>query len=40
MTVDRTGRRNTVTISPTWKAWLGRYGDAPPDGPHGYDAPR
>jgi DNA-binding PadR family transcriptional regulator len=40
ITVERTGRRNTVTISPNWKAWLGRYGDALPDGPHGQDAPR
>jgi hypothetical protein len=29
------GRCNTVTISPTWKAWLDRYGDKPPDGPRG-----
>jgi hypothetical protein len=28
----RTGP-NTITLSPTWKAWLDRYGDAPPDGP-------
>jgi len=31
--VERTGRRNTITVSATWKAWLDRYGDAPPDGP-------
>jgi hypothetical protein len=24
------GRRNTITVSPEWKAWLDRYGDAPP----------
>jgi rhodanese-related sulfurtransferase len=24
-------RYNTITISPTWKAWLDRYSDAPPD---------
>jgi hypothetical protein len=35
ITVEWTGRRDTVTISPKWKAWLGRYGDAPPDGPYG-----
>ena len=35
ITVERTGRRNTVTILPNWKSWLGRYCDAPPDGPHG-----
>jgi hypothetical protein len=27
----RTGP-NTITVSPEWKAWLARYGDAPPDG--------
>jgi hypothetical protein len=27
-------RYNTITIvSAEWKAWLDRYGDAPPDGP-------
>jgi hypothetical protein len=31
--VERTGRRNTITLSAKWKAWLDRYGDAPPDGP-------
>jgi DNA-binding PadR family transcriptional regulator len=31
--VERTGRRNTITISVKWKAWLDRFGDAPPDGP-------
>jgi hypothetical protein len=32
--VERTGRYNTITIiSAKWKAWLDRYGDAPPDGP-------
>jgi hypothetical protein len=33
--VERTGRRNTVTISPTWRAWLDRHSAAPPDGPRG-----
>jgi hypothetical protein len=28
----RTGP-NTITVTPEWKAWLARYGDAPPDGP-------
>jgi hypothetical protein len=28
-----TGRRNTITLSAEWKAWLDLYGDAPPDGP-------
>jgi GTP-sensing pleiotropic transcriptional regulator CodY len=23
------GRSNTITVSPTWRAWLDRYGDAP-----------
>jgi hypothetical protein len=27
------GRSNTITLSPTWRAWLDRYGDTPPDGP-------
>jgi hypothetical protein len=27
------GRSNTITVSATWRAWLDRYGDAPPDGP-------
>jgi hypothetical protein len=31
--VERTGRHNTITLSAKWKAWLDRYGDAPPDGP-------
>jgi hypothetical protein len=31
--VERTGRRNTITLSPTWMAWLDRHADAPPDGP-------
>jgi hypothetical protein len=31
--VERTGRRNTITLSAKWKAWLDRFGDAPPDGP-------
>jgi hypothetical protein len=31
--VEWTGRRNTITVSATWKAWLDRYGLAPPDGP-------
>jgi predicted transcriptional regulator len=32
----RQGRRhNTITISPMWKAWLDRYGDAPPDATRG-----
>jgi hypothetical protein len=35
ITVERTGRHNTITITPTWKAWLSRYGDGPPDGPLG-----
>jgi hypothetical protein len=32
ITIERTGRRNTITVSAEWKAWLDRYGDAPPDG--------
>jgi hypothetical protein len=24
---------NTITVSAEWKAWLDRYGNAPPDGP-------
>jgi hypothetical protein len=32
ITVERTGRRNTITISPMWKAWLDRYGDVRPAG--------
>jgi hypothetical protein len=24
---------NIITVSETWKAWLDRYGDAPPDRP-------
>jgi hypothetical protein len=31
--VERTGPRSTITLSAKWKAWLDRYGDAPPDGP-------
>jgi hypothetical protein len=31
--VERGPRYNTITLSETWKAWLDRYGDAPPDGP-------
>jgi hypothetical protein len=31
----RTGP-NTITVSSEWKAWLDRYGDAPPDGPCRY----
>jgi DNA-binding MarR family transcriptional regulator len=32
----RHGRRySTITVSPTWRAWLDRNGDAPPDGPRG-----
>jgi hypothetical protein len=27
------GRYNTITLSPTWRAWLDRHGEAPPDGP-------
>jgi hypothetical protein len=27
------GRSNTITVSAKWKAWLDRFGDAPPDGP-------
>jgi hypothetical protein len=32
ITVER-GRTgpNTITLSPKWKSWLDRYGDAPPD---------
>jgi hypothetical protein len=30
--VERTGRRNTITLSAKWKAWLDRYGDAPRTG--------
>jgi hypothetical protein len=30
------GRSNTITLSAKWKAWLDRYGDAPPDGPRGW----
>jgi hypothetical protein len=26
---------HTITVSPTWKAWLDLYDDAPPDGPRG-----
>jgi hypothetical protein len=33
ITVERTGRRNTITMSPMWKAWLDRFGDVPPVGP-------
>jgi hypothetical protein len=29
--IERTGRRNTITVSPEWKAWLDRYGDVPRD---------
>jgi hypothetical protein len=28
ITVERIGRRNTITLSSTWRAWLDRYGDA------------
>jgi DNA-binding FadR family transcriptional regulator len=31
--VEQGSRYNTITLSPTWMAWLDRYGDAPPDGP-------
>jgi hypothetical protein len=31
ITVERTGRRNTITISPMWQAWLDRYDDASPE---------
>jgi hypothetical protein len=31
--VERTGRYNTITLSAEWKAWLDRYGDAPPTAP-------
>jgi hypothetical protein len=31
--VERGSRYNTITVSAKWKAWLDRYGDAPPDGP-------
>jgi hypothetical protein len=27
------GRSNIITLSPTGKAWIDRYGDAPPEGP-------
>jgi hypothetical protein len=29
------GRSNTITVSPTWREWLDRYGNAPPDEPRG-----
>jgi hypothetical protein len=31
--VERGRRYRTITLSAAWKAWLDRYGDAPPDGP-------
>jgi hypothetical protein len=31
--VERDSRYNTITVSAKWKAWLDRFGDAPPDGP-------
>jgi hypothetical protein len=32
--VEQSGRYTTITItSAKWKAWLDRYGDAPPNGP-------
>jgi DNA-binding transcriptional regulator LsrR (DeoR family) len=31
--VERGRRYSTITLSATWKAWLDRYGDVPPDGP-------
>ena len=27
------GRYNTINVSAEWRAWLDRYGDAPPAGP-------
>jgi hypothetical protein len=30
--IEHGHRYNTITVSPTWKAWLDRYGDAPQDG--------
>jgi hypothetical protein len=31
--VERTGRRNTISVSATWKVGLDRHADTPPDGP-------
>jgi hypothetical protein len=31
--VERGRRYSTITLSPTWTAWLDRYGDAPPCSP-------
>jgi hypothetical protein len=33
ITIVQGSRHNTITVSAAWKAWLDRYGDAPPDGP-------
>jgi hypothetical protein len=33
--VEQGSRYNTITVSPKWKAWLDRYGDAPPDATRG-----
>ena len=30
--IEQGRRYNTITVSAKWKAWLDRYGDAPPDG--------